>query len=400
MTSDTQLHSYAFPKGFAWGAATAAYQIEGGWDADGKGPNVWDTFTHQGGDRVFKNQTGDVACGSYTLWEEDLKCIKQLGLTHYRFSLSWSRLLPDGTTGFINQKGIDYYNKVIDDLIANGIMPMVTLYHFDMPQAVEDQGGWRSEKVVAIFDKYAEFCFGTFGNRVKLWITINEPFIVATYGYEKGLFAPGIKEPGIGAYQAAHNMIKAHAKAWHTYHSQFKEKQCGFVSIALNSDWAEPLDPTSVADEKATERHLAFIFGWFAKPIFIDGDYPALMKSQIAAKSKAQGFPSSRLPEFKEEETKMIMGTADFFCLNYYTSRKIKHKAYAQDEPSLKADEEVEEVMDPSWPISGIEWLAVVPWGIRKLLKYIKKMDLLKVTLLHLRTLCDGSTSGRRCWRS
>ncbi|XP_030047096.1 lactase-like protein [Microcaecilia unicolor] len=372
MTSNLQLCNYTFPKGFAWGASTAAYQIEGGWDADGKGPNVWDTFTHQGGDRVFKNQTGDVACGSYTLWEEDLKCIKQLGLTHYRFSLSWSRLLPDGTTGFINQKGIDYYNKVIDDLLTNGIMPMVTLNHFDLPQALEDQGGWLSENIVGFFNKYAEFCFNTFGNRVKMWITINEPSIVAKYAYENGLHAPGIKESGTGAYQTAHNMIKAHAKAWHTYHLLFKEKQHGFVSLALNANWAEPLDPTSEADVKATERYLAFSLGWFAKPIFIDGDYPPLMKSSVAAKSKEQGYPSSRLPEFTKEEMQMIKGTADFFCLNYYTTRKIRHQEYAQARPSFQADEEVEEIKDPSWPISSIEWLAVVPWGIRKLLKHIK----------------------------
>ncbi|XP_010159376.1 PREDICTED: cytosolic beta-glucosidase-like [Eurypyga helias] len=132
----------AFPAGFAWGAAIAAYQIEEGWNADGRGPNVWDTFTHQGGDRVFKNQTGDVACGSYTLWEKDLKCIKQLGLTHYRFSLSWSRLLPDGTTGFINQKGIQHINK---------------LYPFALPQTLEDEGVWSSEKIIetlVIHDTY------------------------------------------------------------------------------------------------------------------------------------------------------------------------------------------------------------------------------------------------------
>ncbi|KAM8808124.1 LOW QUALITY PROTEIN: cytosolic beta-glucosidase-like [Eudromia elegans] len=127
----------AFPIGFA-GAATAVYQIERGWNTDGKGLNVWDTFTHQGRDRVFKNQTGDVACGSYTLWEEDLNCIKQLGLTHYRFSLSWSRLLPDGTTGFINQKGISYY-KIINDHLANGVLPMVTVYCFDLVQPLKDE---------------------------------------------------------------------------------------------------------------------------------------------------------------------------------------------------------------------------------------------------------------------
>ncbi|KAM7021307.1 cytosolic beta-glucosidase-like [Passerculus sandwichensis] len=124
---ETVLEDIAFPVEFAWGAATAAYQIEEGWNADGKGPNVWDIFTHQGGDGVFKNQTGDVACGSYTLWEEDLKCIKQLGLTHYCFSLSWSRLLPDGTTGFINQKGVNSYCKTIMDL-GNGILLPVSVW--------------------------------------------------------------------------------------------------------------------------------------------------------------------------------------------------------------------------------------------------------------------------------
>uniref|UniRef100_A0A8D0L9K5 Cytosolic beta-glucosidase n=1 Tax=Sphenodon punctatus TaxID=8508 RepID=A0A8D0L9K5_SPHPU len=345
-----------------------------GWDADGKGPNVWDTFTHQGGDRVSKNQTGDVACGSYTLWEEDLKCIKQLGLTHYRFSLSWSRLLPDGTTGFINQKGVDYYDKIIDDLFANGVVPMVTLYHFDLPQRLEDQGGWRSGTIVEAFDKYAQFCFRTFGDRVKLWLTINEPYIVATEGYEKGAMAPGLKEPGTGAYLTSHNMIKAHAKDWHSYDLLFRGKQNGLVSLALNSDWAEPLDTTCTADQEAAKRHMAFCLDWFARPIFIDGDYPAIMSSQISAMSKKQGYQSSRLPEFTEEEKMLIKGTADFFALNYYTTRKIKHQERAYNEPSFSADKEAEQVADPSWPVAtGNSWLAVVPWGLRKLLKYIKE---------------------------
>ncbi|XP_038254141.1 cytosolic beta-glucosidase-like [Dermochelys coriacea] len=363
----------SFPSGFAWGAATAAYQVEGGWNADGKGPNVWDTFTHQGGDRVFKNQTGDVACGSYTLWEEDLKCIKQLGLTHYRFSLSWSRLLPDGTTGFINQKGVDYYDKIIDDLLANGIVPMVTLYHFDLPQHLEDQGGWSSDAITEVFDSYAQFCFRTFGDRVKLWVTINEPYVVANDGYEKGIVAPGIMEPGIGAYRTAHNMIKAHAKAWHSYNLLFRKKQHGLVSIALNSDWAEPLDPTCLADQEATKRYMAFCLDWFAEPIFISGDYPVIMKSQISVMSTKQGYLSSRLPEFTEEEKMMIKGTADFFSLNYYTTRKIKCQKNTHSEPSVSGDREAEQIMDHSWPFAaGSSWLAVVPWGLRRLLKYIK----------------------------
>ncbi|KAM4709056.1 cytosolic beta-glucosidase-like [Discoglossus pictus] len=366
------MDNYIFPKSFAWGASTASYQIEGGWDADGKGLNIWDTFTHQGGDRVFKNQTGDVACGSYTLWEEDLKCIKQLGLTHYRFSLSWARLLPDGTTGFINQKGIDYYNKVIDRLLENNVIPLVTLYHFDLPQAVEDLGGWKSEKTVEIFEQYAQFCFEMFGDRVKHWITINEPNIVAKLGYEDGIFAPGIKEPGTGLYVAAHNMLKAHAKAWHKYNTLFRSNQQGMVSIGLNSDWAEPLDPNSAAHKEATERYLIFGLDWFANAIFNDGDYPTTMKSEISKKCKGQGLQISRLPEFTQEEKAMMKGTADFFCLNYYTTRNIEPYVSSDAETSYKSDMAAEATKNPNWPVSGVEWLAVVPWGLRKLLKYIK----------------------------
>ncbi|XP_027794187.2 cytosolic beta-glucosidase [Marmota flaviventris] len=363
----------AFPEGFGWGAATAAYQVEGGWDADGRGPCVWDTFTHQGGERVFKNHTGDVACGSYTLWEEDLKCIKQLGLTHYRFSLSWSRLLPDGTTGFINQKGIDYYNKIVDDLLTNGVTPIVTIYHFDLPQALEDQGGWLSETIIEAFDRYARFCFRTFGDRVKQWITINEPNILAVLAYDMGKFAPGISHFGPAGYQAAHNLIKAHARAWHSYDSLFRKEQKGKVSLSLFFVWLEPGDPNSVADQEAVKRASAFALDFFAKPIFIDGDYPDLVKSHLASMSKKQGFPSSKLPEFTEEEKKMIKGTADFFAVQYYTTRLIKHpeiKKGEQEKLDFWQDLQVDSFPDPSW--EGVNWVYAVPWGIRKLLKYIK----------------------------
>ncbi|XP_072476471.1 cytosolic beta-glucosidase-like isoform X2 [Notamacropus eugenii] len=348
---------------------------EGGWDADGKGPNVWDTFTHQGGDRVFRNQTADVACGSYTLWGEDLKCIKQLGLTHYRFSLSWSRLLPDGTTGFINQKGIDYYNKMIDDLLANGVIPVVTLYHFDLPQHLEDQGGWKTGAIVEVFDAYAQFCFGTFGDRVKLWITINEPNTLALLAYDKGIFAPGVPNPGNRAYQTAHNMIKAHAKAWHSYDSLFRKKQNGQVSMSLFSPWVEPADPTSAADQEAAKGIMALALDLFAKPIFIDGDYPAVLKSQVAAMSKKQGYPSSRLPEFTEEEKRMIKGSADFFAIQYYTACLAKHQEYSEGELNILKDINTEVFPDPSWKVSQPgSWISVTPWSIRKLLKYIKDL--------------------------
>lgn len=262
---------------------------------------------------------------------------------------------------------------MIDSLLARGAAPVVTLFHFDLPQCLEDQGGWRSEAVVKAFDSYAQFCFRTFGDRVKFWITINEPYVLAELGYEKGIMAPGIKEPGTGAYLAAHNLIRAHAAAWHSYDTLFRAKQGGFVSIALNSDWAEPFNPADPADQEAAKRHVAFCLDWFATPIFLDGDYPAIMKSQISAVSKRQGCPSSRLPEFTKEEKKMIKGTADFFSLNYYTSRRIKHQDIMHGQPSMTTDKEAEQVTDPSWPVAtGSSWLAVVPWGLRRLLKYIK----------------------------
>ncbi|XP_070805024.1 LOW QUALITY PROTEIN: cytosolic beta-glucosidase-like [Pituophis catenifer annectens] len=217
-----------FPEKFAWGSATETYQIQGGWgDADEKGPSVWDTFAHQGGGGVFRSQTGDVATGGYTLWEEDLKCIKQLGWIHYRFSVSWSRLLPDGTTGVINQKGIHYYDKVIDGLLSVGLTSVVTLYHFCLPQRSEERGGRRSGATVGSLTLTTKFCFQTFGDRVELWITIKEPHVVAVYGYEKGIIAQGASMPGVGGYPAAHNVIKARAEAWHSYHKLFWEKQDG-----------------------------------------------------------------------------------------------------------------------------------------------------------------------------
>ncbi|KAJ8385215.1 hypothetical protein AAFF_G00190920 [Aldrovandia affinis] len=359
-----------FPKDFAWGAATAAYQIEGGWDADGKSPSIWDTFCHGKG-VVFQDQNGDVACNSYKLWQEDLRCIQQLGLTHYRLSLSWSRLLPDGTTRHINQKGVSYYNKVINDLLASNVTPMVTLYHFDLPQVLQDQGGWKWAGIADVFAGYAAFCFETFGDRVKLWVTLNEPYVCAKLGHEDGLFAPGLRDPGVSAYLAGHNMLRAHARAWHGYDALFRPRQKGLVSLALNSDWAEPRDPGSPQEVAATERYMAFTFGWFASPVFMTGDYPATMRSRIEARSLELGFPADRLPGFAEGEPR-VLGTADFFALNYYTSRRVKAVSCPSGALSFKGDQEAEGVVDPSWPVSGVPWLAVVPDGLRKLLNYIK----------------------------
>ncbi|KAB1282275.1 Cytosolic beta-glucosidase [Camelus dromedarius] len=248
-----------------------------------------------------------------------------------------------GSIHFEKLLGIDYYNKIIDDLLTNGVTPIVTLYHFDLPQALEDQGGWLSEAIIDSFDKYAWFCFSTFGDRVKHWITINEPNMLALVAYELGAFPPGVPQVGTKVYQAAHNLIKAHARSWHSYDSLFRKEQKGMVSLSIFAGWVEPADPNSVSDQEATKRAIAFQLDFFAKPIFIDGDYPEVVKSQVALMSKKQGYPSSRLPEFTEEEKKMIRGTADFFAVQYYTTRLVKYQESKKGELGFLQDAEVKE---------------------------------------------------------
>ncbi len=251
---------------------------------------------------------------------------------------------------------------------------MITLYHMDLPQALQDLGGWSSTEIADIFESYARFCFKTFGDRVKLWITLNEPYVCAKLGHEDGTFAPGIKDPGISVYLAGHNMLRAHAKAWHTYNTHFRPLQAGQVSLALNSDWAEPLHPGCPKDAAATERYKDFTLGWFACPVFCTGDYPESMRARIQSRSLDLGCKhGSRLPRFSKHEPSPL-GTADFFALNYYTARKVKdlNGGCKKSELSFVGDQGAEGVVDPSWPICGVHWLAVVPDGLRKLLKYIK----------------------------
>merc|ERR1712018_616978 len=202
-----------FPEGFLWGAATAAYQIEGGWNEDGKGESIWDVFVHDGQGHIDNDDTGDVACDSYHKYEEDVQLLKAMGMTSYRFSIAWTRILPNGI-GEVNQAGIDYYNNLIDELLANDIEPAVPLYHWDIPQALQDtladpenpeSGGWLNPAVADWFEEYAGVCFAAFGDRVKTWITLNEPKETSLQGYGNGAMAPGIVGMGTTAYLAAHN---------------------------------------------------------------------------------------------------------------------------------------------------------------------------------------------------
>ncbi|KAG8430619.1 hypothetical protein GDO86_020290 [Hymenochirus boettgeri] len=365
-------HNGKFPNDFLWGVSTSAYQIEGGWNADGKGPSVWDNFTHVPGN-IANSDTGDVACDSYNQLDADLYMLRALGVTSYRFSLSWSRIFPYGT-GTPNQKGVDYYNRLIDGLVASNIFPMVTLYHFDLPQALQDLGGWENDVVLDAFHTYAEYCFSTFGDRVKFWMTFNQPHTTVAYGYGLGVIPPGVKnDPGYAPYRVAHKILLVHARVYHTYDQNYRARQGGLISLSLNTEWVEPKDPKDPRDIAAADRYLQFTLGWFAHPIFKTGDYPDVMKWQVANKSDLQNLKSSRLPSFTEEEKAYIQGTADVFCINIYTSKIVRHKTPMLNPPTFVNDRDTGEEDNPSWPSTAVSAHKAVAWGLRRLLNWIKE---------------------------
>ena len=199
-----------FPKDFIWGAATASYQIEGAWNEDGKGESIWDRFSRTPG-KVLNGDTGDVACDHYHRWRDDIKLMKELGLKAYRFSSAWARILPDGR-GKVNQAGIDFYSQLVDMLLKTGITPFVTLYHWDLPQALQDQGGWTKRMVVDAFVEYTDVMTRALGDRVKNWTTFNEPWVSAFVGYKDGRHAPGHMSQD-EAIAASHHLLLSHGQA-------------------------------------------------------------------------------------------------------------------------------------------------------------------------------------------
>lgn len=354
--------SKVFPDGFVWGSATSSYQIEGGWNADGKGPSIWDVFCMIPG-KIMGNEDGNIACDHYHRFREDVALMQSLGMKAYRFSISWSRVLPAGR-GEINPSGIDFYNQLIDTLLDAGIEPWVTLYHWDLPAALEfELGGWLSDDISEVFADYAEVCFRHFGDRVKNWITINEAWVVAILGYGHGVFAPG-KKSGHLPYRAGHNLLKAHAKAVDVYRKQFQSEQGGKIGITNNCDWREPLTDTP-ADIAAAERALEFFLAWFADPIY-KGDYPDSMKKRLG----------SRLPAFTPEEQALLLGSSDFFGLNHYTTMYAAEAIQGIDKGNvygnggLSEDQDVDLSVSPDWGMTDMQW-AIVPWGCRKLLEWI-----------------------------
>jgi len=295
-----------FPKDFAWGAATASYQIEGGWLEGGKGFSIWDAFAHTPG-KITDSSTADVTCDHFHRWRDDVALMADLGLNAYRFSIAWSRILPAGR-GTPNAEGIRFYSDLIDELLKRGITPWVTLYHWDLPLALQlELDGWTNPALADIYKDYAVLCFNLFGDRVKRWTTFNEPWVTSILGYGQGIFAPG-RTSNVEPYLAAHTMLRAHGMAVREYRDRFQAVQKGLISMTTNCDWREPLT-SAPSDVAAAERSLEFFLGWFADPLY-RGDYPEAMRQRLG----------SRLPLFTSEESAMIRGSQDFFGLNHYTT--------------------------------------------------------------------------------
>jgi len=351
---------HEFPSEFVWGTATSSYQIEGAVADDGRGPTIWDTFSHQPGN-TLDNATGDVACDHYHRMKEDVELLKGLSVKAYRFSIAWSRILPNGT-GDVNQQGIRFYGRLIDMLLAYDIEPWVTLFHWDLPQTLDDEyGGWLDVRTSEAFAKYSRICFEQFGDKVKHWITINEAWTVAVAGYNNGVHAPGHKDkPTTEPYIVGHNLLLGHAKAARIYKEEYAEKQKGVIGISNCGDFHYPRTDND-ADVEAAHRAMLFQFGWFVDPILL-GDYPEVMRKQLG----------NRLPVFTSDERQDLQGSADFLGLNYYSSLLAAEPKQKPTFGGYWADIFTELSDLPTWKKSSMGW-NIVPGGLRKMLLWISE---------------------------
>jgi beta-glucosidase len=360
---------------FFWGVATAAYQTEGATAEDGRGPSIWDTFSALPG-KIHNGDTGAIADDSYHKIAEDVQLIKAMGLKSYRFSISWSRIMPTGRPP-VNPAGVAHYRALLDALHAAGITPLVTLYHWDLPQALEDRyRGWLSPQIEDDFVNYADTCFAAFGDRVKLWTTFNEPWTFCYLGYVAGTFAPGrcsdrtrcvAGNSSTEGYVAAHNVLNAHAAAVARYRTTYQAAHQGLIGMTLNQDWAAPLDPDNALDVQAAERRREFQMGWFADPI-VFGDYPRTMRAYVGA----------RLPTFTAAQRVRLGGSLDFFALNHYTTKyytSVREDQAAGTGGGWGDDQRTNESKVDRFghligPQAASPWLNVVPWGFYETLMW------------------------------
>ncbi|PIA43806.1 hypothetical protein AQUCO_01800092v1 [Aquilegia coerulea] len=375
---DPSFNITSFPNNFIFGSASASYQYEGAYKEDGRGPSIWDNFTHKYPEKIEDRSNGDIANDHYHRFKEDVEHMQDMGSNAHRFSISWSRILPYGKLGGgVNKKGIQFYNDLIDEILSKGLEPFVTLFHWDVPQHLEDDyGGFLSSKIVSDFQDYAELCFKEFGDRVKNWITLNEPSSFSNGGYNLGTHPPGRcsksrnctnGDSATEPYITAHNQILAHAAAVRVYKEKYQAHQKGKIGITLVTVWYEPLNESIADDIDAAQRAIDFRFGWFMDPITY-GKYPESMKSLVG----------NRLPNFTREQSDMLKGSCDFLGLNYYTANYAENHRFSEhDEPSYATDCHCKLTSEkngvPIGPPSASSWLHIYPKGIMKLLLYVKE---------------------------
>jgi len=302
------MKTYQFPENFIWGCATAAYQIEGAWNEDGKGESVWDRFSHTIG-KIKDGTNGDTACDHYHRYEEDIQLMKKMNIKSYRFSIAWTRIFPDGI-GEPNEKGVQFYRNLIDSLINNGIIPAATLFHWDLPQKLQDIGGWTNRSVAEAFGEYAAFVFKEFGDKVPIWITLNEPWDTVVLGHITGGHAPGVQDISV-ALKVSYHLALAHGIAVKEYR---KLELNGQIGITLNMMKVYPATEKK-EDVDAAMRMDAFMNRWYADPIF-KGSYPADLVEYYSH--------FAQLPELLEEDMKLISAPIDFLGINNYFSLCIK----------------------------------------------------------------------------
>ena len=353
---------------FYWGASTSAYQIEGYLTKGGQGVSQWDPWSKIPGN-IVDGSTANVACNSYLQTDDLINLLLKTGCNSYRFSIAWTRIFPLGK-GKINQEGVEHYNRLINKLLANNITPFVTLYHWDLPVALsKEYFGWLCEngEIWADFANYADFCFKTYGDRVKNWITINEPQTISVDCYEYNYQAPGLgnsegRAPLGWDYKVGNNLLLAHAYAVRVYREKYSYQK-GTIGIVCNMDWGEPYTQKQ-EDKDAAERRNVFWGGWFYDPIFF-GNYPQIMIDLVG----------SRLPKLSQEQQKLIQGSIDVFYLNNYSAEYIYNQH--QVIPGWNYDQQnAQSYTNEDGELIGAEtaasWLHVVPYAPKKVLLWFQ----------------------------
>lgn len=350
-----------FAKDFVWGAATSSYQIEGTGRDSGKGQNIWDVFTKEPG-RVYEGHTGDIACDHYHRFREDVAYMKELGLKGYRFSIDWSRVLPEGT-GKVNEKGIDFYNALIDELLEQGIEPYITLYHWELPYEIYKRGGWMNPEIVEWFGQYARLVAERFSDRVKYFFTLNEPQCFVGLGFLQGCHAPGVKAPLRDTFEMAHNALKAHGRAVQMLRAYGKQNvQIGYAPTS-GMCYSEKETPKDIeAARKALFAlpddlsNWTWNVSWWSDPVIL-GKYPE------EGMKKYEKY----LPVITDEDMKLISQPIDFYGQNIYNGRCIR----------MGTDGRPEEVRRPAgFPKTATNW-PVTPealyWGPKFLYERYRK---------------------------